>query len=198
MIYNGKIWIGDAAGEKVCIEPKMANRHGLIAGATGTGKTITLKVLAESFSDAGVPVFLADIKGDLSGMCRPGVDSEDMQKRISKFGLEECGFRYQSYPSVFWDIYGKMGIPARTTISEMEPVLLSRKLWDNDRIIMVSDGVLESLPGEKKEESMREFLDGMGAGNPQEMAERILQFALSVSGEPEDDMTVLVGGIFER
>ena len=80
----------------------------------------------------------------------------------------------------------------------VEPVLLSRKLWDNDRIIMVSDGVLESLPGEKKEESMREFLDGMGAGNPQEMAERILQFALSVSGEPEDDMTVLVGGIFER
>ena len=88
MFYNDKIWIGDAAGEKVCIEPKMANRHGLIAGATGTGKTITLKVLAESFSDAGVPVFLADIKGDLSGMCRPGVDSEDMQKRISKFGLE--------------------------------------------------------------------------------------------------------------
>ena len=108
MFYNDKIWIGDAAGEKVCIEPKMANRHGLIAGATGTGKTITLKVLAESFSDAGVPVFLADIKGDLSGMCRPGVDSEDMQKRISKFGLEECVFRYQSYPSVFWDIYGKM------------------------------------------------------------------------------------------
>ncbi len=132
MFYNDKIWIGDAAGEKVCIEPKMANRHGLIAGATGTGKTITLKVLAESFSDAGVPVFLADIKGDLSGMCRPGVDSEDMQKRISKFGLEECGFRYQSYPSVFWDIYGKMGIPARTTISEMGPVLLSKLMDLND------------------------------------------------------------------
>ena len=94
MFYDNKIWIGEADGEKVCIEPKMANRHGLIAGATGTGKTITLKVLAESFSDAGVPVFLADIKGDLSGMCRPGVDSEDMQKRIQKFGLAECGFNY--------------------------------------------------------------------------------------------------------
>lgn len=126
MYYDNKIWIGDADGEKICILPKMANRHGLIAGATGTGKTITLKVLAESFSDAGVPVFLADIKGDLSGMCRPGTDSADMQKRIKRFGLDACGFRYQSYPSVFWDVYGQMGIPLRTTISEMGPVLLSK------------------------------------------------------------------------
>lgn len=132
MFYDNKIWIGDADGEKVCIEPKMANRHGLIAGATGTGKTITLKVLAESFSDEGVPVFLADIKGDLSGMCRPGADSEDMQKRINKFGLNRCGFSYQAYPSVFWDIYGKMGIPARTTISEMGPVLLAKLMDLND------------------------------------------------------------------
>lgn len=132
MFYDNKIWIGDADGEKVCIEPKMANRHGLIAGATGTGKTITLKVLAESFSDAGVPVFLADIKGDLSGMCHPGADSEDMQKRINKFGLDRCGFSYQAYPSVFWDIYGKMGIPARTTISEMGPVLLAKLMDLND------------------------------------------------------------------
>ena len=132
MFYDNKIWIGDADGEKVCIEPKMANRHGLIAGATGTGKTITLKVLAESFSDEGVPVFLADIKGDLSGMCRPGADSEDMQKRINKFGLDRCGFSYQAYPSVFWDIYGKMGIQARTTISEMGPVLLAKLMDLND------------------------------------------------------------------
>lgn len=129
MYYNNKIWIGDANGEKICIEPKMANRHGLIAGATGTGKTITLKVLAESFSDAGVPVFLADIKGDLAGMCRPGVDSADMQKRIQRFGLDQCGFHYQSYPTTFWDVYGEMGIPLRTTITEMGPVLLS-KLMD--------------------------------------------------------------------
>lgn len=129
MYYSNKIWIGDADGEKICILPQMANRHGLIAGATGTGKTITLKVLAESFSDAGVPVFLADIKGDLSGMCRPGADSADMQDRIRRFGLDACGFRYQSYPSVFWDVYGQMGIPLRTTITEMGPVLLS-KLMD--------------------------------------------------------------------
>ena len=132
MFYENKIWIGDSQGEKVYIEPKMANRHGIIAGATGTGKTITLKVLAESFSDAGVPVFLADIKGDLSGMCRDGMDSEDMQKRIAKFGLAECGFKYQKYPSVFWDIYGEMGIPARTTISEMGPLLLSKLMGLND------------------------------------------------------------------
>ena len=126
MFYDNKIWIGEAQGEKICILPKMANRHGLIAGATGTGKTITLKVLAESFSDAGVPVFLADVKGDLSGMCRPGMDSGDMQERISRFGLEECGFRYDSYPTTFWDVYGRMGIPLRTTISDMGPILLAR------------------------------------------------------------------------
>lgn len=128
MFYNDKIWIGDAEGEKVCIIPKMANRHGLIAGATGTGKTVTLKVLAESFSKAGVPVFLTDVKGDLSGMVHPGEDSENMQKRIERFGLAEAGFKYQTFPSVFWDIYGEMGIPLRTTISEMGPVLLSKLL----------------------------------------------------------------------
>ncbi len=129
MYHEGKIWIGDAEGKKICILPKMANRHGLIAGATGTGKTITLKVLAESFSDAGVPVFLADVKGDLSGMCRPGTDSEDMQKRIQTFGLDSCGFEYHSYPTNFWDIYARSGIPLRTTISEMGPLLLA-KLMD--------------------------------------------------------------------
>lgn len=131
MYYDQKIWVGDANGEKISILPNMANRHGLIAGATGTGKTITLKVLAESFSDAGVPVFLADIKGDLSGMCRPGADTEDMRKRIQRFGLAETGFQYQAYPSVFWDIYGEMGIPVRTTISEMGPLLLSKLLGLN-------------------------------------------------------------------
>ena len=126
MYYDHKIWIGDANGEKVCIVPKMANRHGLIAGATGTGKTVTLKVLAESFSNAGVPVFLADVKGDLAGMCRPGEDNTNMQQRIADFKLNECGFQYQSYPTTFWDIFGQAGIPLRTTISEMGPLLLSK------------------------------------------------------------------------
>lgn len=126
MLYDQKIWIGDDNGEKISILPKMANRHGLIAGATGTGKTVTLKVLAESFSDAGVPVFLADVKGDLSGMCRAGEQTSDLQGRMTAFGLDRCGFRPQSYPCAFWDVYGKTGIPLRTTVSEMGPVLLAK------------------------------------------------------------------------
>jgi DNA helicase HerA-like ATPase len=117
MYSENKIWIAKSGEERCEILTKMANLHGLIAGATGTGKTITLKVLAESFSDAGVPVFLADVKGDLAGMCRPGIDSEDMQKRIEKFGLAETGFNYHAYPTTFWDILGKQGLPLRTTVS---------------------------------------------------------------------------------
>ncbi len=133
MLKDNKIWIANnEAGEKVFLLPKMANRHGLIAGATGTGKTVTLKVLAESFSDMGVPVFLADVKGDLSGMVLEGEDNENMQKRIQKFGLSEAGFKYQKYPAVFWDVFGKKGIPLRTTVSEMGPLLLSRILGLND------------------------------------------------------------------
>lgn len=131
MYFDGKIWIGQAGEERVCVLPAMANRHGLIAGATGTGKTTTLKVLAESFSDAGVPVFAADVKGDLSGLCRPGTDSEDMQRRIAKFGLGECGFQYKRFPVAFWDVYAQTGIPLRTTISEMGPLLLARLLGLN-------------------------------------------------------------------
>ena len=126
MYYDGKIWVASAEDKKISILPGMANRHGLIAGATGTGKTITLKVMAESFSDCGVPVFLADVKGDLAGSCEPGIDTEDMKNRIKRFGLDQTGFRYQSYPVCFWDILGKSGIPLRTTISDMGPTLLAR------------------------------------------------------------------------
>ncbi len=133
MYFDNKVLIGKTEdGKEISIFPKMANRHGLIAGATGTGKTITLKVMAESFSDAGVPVFLADAKGDLQGMCRPGEDSEDMRKRIEYFGLSEKGFSYKNYPVNFWDVYGEKGIPLRTTVSEMGPVLLARILNLND------------------------------------------------------------------
>ncbi len=132
MFYEDKIWIGTAGDKKVSILPKMANRHGLVAGATGTGKTVTLKVLAESLSDAGVPVFLVDVKGDLSGMCKPGTDSEDMQERIRRFGLDEAGFSYKDYPTKFWDIYSKDGIPLRTTVSEMGPILLAKLMDLND------------------------------------------------------------------
>lgn len=94
MYLDDRIWMASDGDEKLSILPEMMNRHGLIAGATGTGKTITLKVMAEALSDAGVPVFLADVKGDLAGMCMPGEDSEDMQERIRRFGLDEAGFRY--------------------------------------------------------------------------------------------------------
>ncbi len=133
MLSNEKIWIGNTEnGEMVCLEPKLANRHGLIAGATGTGKTVTLRVLAESFSDMGVPVFLADVKGDLAGMADAGSDSEDMQKRIEKFSLNNTGFSFRGYPANIWDIFGEKGIPLRSTISEMGPLLLSRLMDLND------------------------------------------------------------------
>ena len=118
--------------------PSMSNRHGLICGATGTGKTITLKVIAESFSEAGVPVFLSDIKGDLAGMCLPGADSENMQKRIAKFHLAEAGFTYTGYPVHFWDVFGRKGLPVRATVSEMGPLFLSRILGLNE----TQEGVL--------------------------------------------------------
>lgn len=135
MLQNDKIWM--AQGENPCyLLLNQANRHGLIAGASGTGKTVTLKVMAEGFSQAGVPVFMADVKGDVTGMCQAGVDSENMQKRIAKFGLE--GFTYQGCPARFWDMDGANGIPVRVTVSDMGPVLLSRLLG----LTKVQEGVL--------------------------------------------------------
>lgn len=135
MFLEDKIWM--AQGENPCyLLLNQANRHGLIAGASGTGKTVTLKLMAEGFSKAGVPVFMADVKGDVTGMCQPGVDSEGMQKRIKKFGLE--GFTYEGCPSRFWDMLGGAGCPVRITISEMGPVMLSRLLGLTD----AQEGVL--------------------------------------------------------
>lgn len=132
MLKDNTIWFAKSGDEKISIYPKMANRHGMIAGATGTGKTVTLKVLAESFSSLGIPVFLADVKGDLAGMCNPGIESEDMRSRIEKFSLEPEGFKFTSFPTVFWDVYGEKGLPLRTTVSEMGPILLSRILGLNE------------------------------------------------------------------
>lgn len=128
MYVDNTIYLGLAEdGQRVCLAPNMANRHGLIAGASGTGKTITMKVMAESFSDAGVPVFLCDIKGDVSGLCMPGEKNDGMEKRIDKFGIRDS-FSYTSYPVSFWDVYGKGGHNVRTTVSDMGPELLSRIL----------------------------------------------------------------------
>lgn len=129
MLYEGKIWVGTGM-QPVCLLGRMANRHGLIAGATGTGKTVSLKVLAEGFSEMGVPVFLADIKGDLGGMVKPGEHSDTMAQRLAGCGVPN--FQYQAFPTMFWDVYAEKGHPVRATISEMGPTLLSRMLDLND------------------------------------------------------------------
>lgn len=123
------IYLG-CSDKAVGLLPGMANRHGLIAGATGTGKTVTLQGLAESFSRLGVPVFLADVKGDLSGLSQPGKPHPKVQERLDKMELDD--FRFRGFPTTFWDIYGKQGHPVRTTISEMGPLLLARLLNLND------------------------------------------------------------------
>lgn len=127
MYLDNRIYMGLADGQRVYLEPSMANRHGLISGASGTGKTITMKVMAESFADAGVPVFLCDVKGDVSGLCAPGEQNAGMEKRIDKFGIRDT-FRYQGYPVTFWDIYGEHGHPVRAKVSDMGPDLLARML----------------------------------------------------------------------
>lgn len=135
MNQTTKMFLGKGDKE-VFLLSKMANRHGMIAGATGTGKTISLKVLAEHFSDIGVPVFLADVKGDLASVAQPGEMSPKLQDRLDFLGLAD--FKFQSYPVRLWDIFGELGHPMRTTISEMGPLLLARILSLND----VQTGVL--------------------------------------------------------
>jgi DNA double-strand break repair helicase HerA and related ATPase len=116
---------------------KYGNRHGLVAGATGTGKTISLLVMAEGFSRLGVPVVMADVKGDVAGLALPGTSNEKIQQRVAQIGIE--GYANEGSPTVFWDLYGKLGHPVRTTVSEMGPSLLGRILELND----VQSGVLE-------------------------------------------------------
>lgn len=121
------------------ILPRMANRHGLIAGATGTGKTVTLQTLAEGFSKMGVPVFMADVKGDLSGMSQPGGGNARVDARVQQLALSD--FSYAKCPVTFWDMFGEKGHPVRTTIAEMGPLLLARLLNLND----VQAGVLNAI-----------------------------------------------------
>jgi DNA helicase HerA-like ATPase len=121
---------------EVFLLPKMANRHGVITGATGTGKTVTLQVLAENFSRIGVPVFMSDVKGDLSGVSQPGKMNPKIQERIDKLQLGD--FPFEGHPVSFWDVFGEMGHPVRSTVSEMGPLLLARMLNLND----TQEGVL--------------------------------------------------------
>jgi uncharacterized protein len=118
------------SGIEIFLNQRMANRHGLIAGATGTGKTVSLQVMAEAFSSIGVPVFMSDIKGDLSGVSKSGAGNQRVTDRISKMQIE--GFTHRNFPVTFWDLYGEQGHPLRTTISEMGPLLLGRLMNLND------------------------------------------------------------------
>ncbi len=131
--------IGGRDGKQVFLLPRYANRHGLIAGATGTGKTVTLQVLAEGFSRLGVPVFLADVKGDLAGLSQPGKPHPKIDERVRDIGMDPPALGPS--PVVFWDVFGQGGHPLRTTVSEMGPLLLSRLLQLND----TQEGVLHVL-----------------------------------------------------
>jgi hypothetical protein len=124
------ILIAKADGEELFLLPKMANRHGLIAGATGTGKTVTLQTLAEGFSARGVPVFMADVKGDLAGLSQAGGDNEKVRQRVEELGL--TNWAATASPVVFWDVFGEHGHPVRATVSEIGPLLLGRLLDLND------------------------------------------------------------------
>ena len=131
-----RILIGKGA-QPVHLLAKYGNRHGLTAGATGTGKTVSLLVLAEGFSRLGVPVFIADVKGDVAGLAVAGTPSEKIQQRVAQIGIEN--YANDASPVIFWDLYGKSGHPIRATVSEIGPSLLGRILELND----VQAGVLE-------------------------------------------------------
>ena len=125
-----QLTIGGANGKLISQLAKLSNRHGMIAGATGTGKTVTLQILAEGFSQLGVPVFVADIKGDLSGLAKAGAPHPKIDERLAEIPIKD--FAFNANPVVFWDMFGKKGHPIRTTISEMGPLLLSNLLELND------------------------------------------------------------------
>ncbi|MBK5567013.1 helicase HerA-like C-terminal domain-containing protein [Ensifer sp. SSB1] len=144
MLEEGKLFIGtsrkpdDSINKGEYLELKFGNRHGLVTGATGTGKTITLQILAEGFSNAGVPVFCADVKGDLSGIGAIGEAKDFILKRAEQIGLPTNPYEFQEFPVIFWDLYGEKGHRVRTTMSEMGPLLLSRLMNATD----AQEGVL--------------------------------------------------------
>ena len=136
MYIDNKILVGKNSNKELAILLNKANRHGLITGASGSGKTITLKVIAESFSDAGVPVFLADVKGDIAGTCLPGEENDKIKERLQSIHLKD--FKMKGFPIHFWDVYGKKGHPVRTTIRDVGFLILSRMLGLSE----ASEGVL--------------------------------------------------------
>ena len=125
MYFNNKLIIAKSSEGFISLNPGMLNRHGVITGASGSGKTITMKVIAETLSSAGIPSILMDIKGDVSGCARIGEMNENIEKRITKLGLEEINYELKKFPVRFWDVYGEAGHPVRLTVSDMGPTLLS-------------------------------------------------------------------------
>lgn len=149
MYLNNKLIIGKNEKEELFIVPKMANRHGIITGASGSGKTTTVKVMAETFSNAGIPVFYVDVKGDLASISKPGVENANIEDRLKKLNVEE--FKYQAFPTTFFDVFGKNGHPIRTTISDIGPRLLSRMLELSD----AQEGILAIIFQIAEDEEMK-------------------------------------------
>src|SRR3954464_8718209 len=135
LLMAAPLLLAKSGNTELSLLPSVANRHGLITGATGTGKTVTLQTLAHAFSSIGVPVFMADVKGDLSGLAKAGGSNEKVTQRLKDLKVPA---KYEACPVVFWDVYGKSGIPVRATVSDMGPLLLGRMLGLNE----VQEGVL--------------------------------------------------------
>ena len=187
MLQDGKIFIGKSVKPEY-LNLELANRHGLITGATGTGKTVSLQVLAEGFSDAGVPVFAADIKGDLSGIAAPGVAKDFILNRIKQVGLP--GFDPKAYPTVMWDVFGEQGHPIRATVSDMGALLLSRLLELNE----VQEGVLNIMFRVAEDENMP-MLD---LNDLRSMANHVGQQRAELSTKYGNVATASVGAIQRR
>ena len=132
MQYYDKIMMGSGIAGPAFLLSSMATKHGIISGATGTGKTVCMKILAEGFSSLSVPVFLTDIKGDLGNVLVPGKKTEANNNRLIKCGIDPDAFPYQAFPALYWDLFGKTGIPIRTTVSNMDPLLMARLLGLNE------------------------------------------------------------------
>ena len=186
MLQDGKIFLGTSRKPDNSIQKPeyldlgYANRHGLVTGATGTGKTVTLQILAESFSNAGVPVFCADVKGDLSGIADKGEYKDFLEKRAETIGLDP--YEFQEFPVIFWDLFGEKGHRVRTTISEMGPLLLARLMDMND----AQEGVLNIAFKLADENGMR-LLDM-----------KDLQAMLSYMGEHAQELTSMFGNISKQ
>src|SRR5690606_11573215 len=137
MLVSDAVYLGTSTRPEY-LHLEYGNRHGLVTGATGTGKTVTLQILAEGFSSAGVPVFCADVKGDVAGLAKPGEPQDFLAERAEKIGFSD--YKFENFPTIFWDLFGRQGHPVRTTVSEMGPLLLSRMLELND----TQEGILNA------------------------------------------------------